>query len=60
MVASIVAVAICYGLLPEGSLPATELGPRTSIQQGLFIEMFLTAQVSSPSDYMAVSGAWLI
>ncbi|CAJ2510591.1 Uu.00g062160.m01.CDS01 [Anthostomella pinea] len=45
MVASILAAAICYGLLPPGSLPATKLGDQTSITQGLFIEMFLTAQV---------------
>ncbi|KAJ4353200.1 Aquaporin-1 [Didymosphaeria variabile] len=45
MVASIVAAAIAYGLLPPGSLPATELGEQTSITQGVFIEMFLTTQV---------------
>ncbi|KAF2691078.1 aquaporin-like protein [Lentithecium fluviatile CBS 122367] len=45
MVASIAAAAACYRLLPEGSLATTELGTQTSVVQGLFIEMFLTAQV---------------
>ncbi|KAL1607644.1 Aquaporin-1 [Paraconiothyrium brasiliense] len=45
MVASMVAAAIAYGLLPPGSLPVTELGEQTSITQGVFIEMFLTAQI---------------
>jgi aquaporin related protein len=44
MVASIAAAATCYGLLPEGSLAKTELGEYTSVTQGLFIEMFITAQ----------------
>jgi aquaporin related protein len=45
VVSSIAAAAVCYGLLPEGSLATTELGEQTSVVQGLFIEMFLTAQV---------------
>ena len=45
MVASIVAAAVCYVLLPEGSLATTELGAQTSVVQGVFIEMLLTAQV---------------
>jgi aquaporin related protein len=44
VVASMAAAATCYGLLPEGSLAKTELGEYTSVTQGLFIEMFTTAQ----------------
>ncbi|KAH6861974.1 aquaporin-like protein [Alternaria alternata] len=42
---SILASAIAYGLLPSGALAATELGDMTTVTQGLFIEMFITAQV---------------
>jgi aquaporin related protein len=42
---SVLACGICYALLPPGSLPPTELGNQTSVTQGLFIEMFLTAQL---------------
>jgi aquaporin related protein len=42
---SILASAIAYGLLPSGALAATELGDTTTVTQGLFIEMFITAQV---------------
>jgi aquaporin related protein len=45
MAASIAAAAVAYGLLPPGSLAATELGEYTTVTQGLFIEMFITAQV---------------
>jgi len=45
LAASILASAIAYGLLPEGALAATELGENTTVTQGLFIEMFITAQV---------------
>lgn len=47
MMASLLAAVVCYGLLPSGSLPATELGEHTTVTQGLFIEMLLTAQVCS-------------
>jgi aquaporin related protein len=42
---SILASAIAYGLLPPGALAATTLGENTTVTQGLFIEMFITAQV---------------
>jgi aquaporin related protein len=45
LVGSILASAIAYGLLPPGALAATELGNTTTVTQGLFIEMFITAQV---------------
>jgi aquaporin related protein len=45
LVGSILACAICYGLLPPGSLAMTELGSQTTVVQGLFIEMFLTSQI---------------
>ena len=45
LVGSILACGICYALLPPGSLPVTELGNQTTVTQGLFIEMFLTAQL---------------
>ena len=45
IVGSIVASAIARALLPVGSLAATTLGEQTSVVQGLFIEMFITAQV---------------
>jgi len=42
---ALLACGICYALLPPGALPATELGDQTTITQGVFIEMFLTAQL---------------
>jgi len=45
LMGSILASAIAYGLLPPGALAATELGSTTTVTQGLFIEMFITAQV---------------
>ncbi|KAF1839342.1 aquaporin-like protein [Decorospora gaudefroyi] len=42
---AIMAAAIAYALFPPGSLAGTTLGPTTSVTQGLFIEMFITAQV---------------
>ncbi|KAJ4336211.1 Aquaporin-1 [Ascochyta clinopodiicola] len=45
LVASILASAICFALLPAGALATTELGSQTTITQGLFIETLLTAQL---------------
>lgn len=42
---SIAASAVILGLLPNGTTAGTELGGGTSVLQGLFIEMFLTAQI---------------
>ncbi|KAK8074779.1 aquaporin-like protein [Apiospora hydei] len=42
---SIAASAVIRGLLPNGNAAGTELAAGTSVTQGLFIEMFLTAQV---------------
>lgn len=42
---SLLASAIVYALLPPGSLTPTELGDYTTVTQGLFIEMLLTAQL---------------
>lgn len=45
MLGSIAASAVIRGLLPNGEAAGTELSAGTSVTQGLFIEMFLTAQV---------------
>ncbi|KAK8122416.1 aquaporin-like protein [Apiospora sp. TS-2023a] len=45
MLGSIAASAVIRGLLPNGTAAGTELSAGTSVTQGLFIEMFLTAQV---------------
>ncbi|KAK8132860.1 hypothetical protein PG999_001033 [Apiospora kogelbergensis] len=45
MLGSIAASAVIRGLLPNGTAAATELAAGTTVTQGLFIEMFLTAQV---------------
>lgn len=45
LVASVLASGVCYALLPEGALAATELGSQTSVTQGVFIEAILTAQL---------------
>ncbi|KAK8016420.1 aquaporin-like protein [Apiospora rasikravindrae] len=45
MSGSIAASAVIRGLLPNGTAAGTELAAGTSVTQGLFIEMFLTAQV---------------
>lgn len=42
---AICASAIIYALTPPGSLAPTILGEHTSVTQGLFIEMILTAQL---------------
>ncbi|KAK7928637.1 aquaporin [Apiospora marii] len=45
MLGSIAASAIIRGLLPNGTASRTELAAETTVTQGLFIEMLLTAQV---------------
>lgn len=46
MIAGILAAALVKGLLPEFQVLFTcQLGPETSIAQGLFLEVFLTAQL---------------
>lgn len=45
LVGAMLASGICYALLPAGALAPTELGSQTTIAQGVFIEMFLTAQL---------------
>lgn len=45
LLAAIVAAAVVGGLFPGDLLVFTRLGPTTSITRGLFIEMFLTAEL---------------
>jgi len=45
IIASIAASGVLVGLVPPETVSMTELGGGTSVVQGLFIEMFLTAQV---------------
>jgi len=45
MLGSIAASAVIRSLLPNGTAAGTKLAAGTSVTQGLFIEMFLTAQV---------------
>ncbi|KAK6860183.1 hypothetical protein PG995_003819 [Apiospora arundinis] len=45
MLGSIAASAVIRGLLPNGTAAGTKLAAGTTVTQGLFIEMFLTAQV---------------
>lgn len=45
LVGGIAAAAVAAGMLPTPLAVETTLGPTTSIVQGLFIELFLTAQL---------------
>ncbi|KAM5355284.1 hypothetical protein ACJ41O_001930 [Fusarium nematophilum] len=54
LVAAIAAAAVTDGLIPGPLLVANELGNGTSTAQGLFIEMFLTAQLVLTVYFLAV------
>ncbi|KAF4461828.1 aquaporin [Fusarium albosuccineum] len=54
LVAAIAAAAVTDGLIPGPLLVANTLGNSTSIAQGVFIEMFLTAQLVLTVYFLAV------
>lgn len=54
LVAAIAAAAVTDGLIPGPLLVANTLGNHTSIVQGFFIEMFLTAQLVLTVYFLAV------
>lgn len=54
LVAAIAAAAVTDALLPGPLLVANKLSPGTSISRGLFIEMFLTAQLVITVYFLAV------
>lgn len=54
LVAAIAAAAVTDGLIPGPLLVANTLGNRTSVAQGFFIEMFLTAQLVLTVYFLAV------
>ncbi|KAF7561765.1 hypothetical protein G7046_g2386 [Stylonectria norvegica] len=54
LIAAIAAAAVTDGLLPGPLMVANKLGGGTSITQGLFIEMFLTAQLVLTVYFLAV------